>query len=180
MLTAQENFPTKNDWYSEVQNNIKEFNINLSNSETKSMNRKQFHRITRQKSTEQAFQCLIQKKEKGKKGNILKYKNQLQMADYSCPNIFLDLEDQRLLFQIRSETNQLPANKGNPGPCPMDCGSLLLNNPHILQCSVLNTGEKCTYKGLVNENLMQMKKNLTIWRINMEKIEEMTALDSAY
>ena len=180
MLTAQENSPTKNDWYSEVQKNIKEFNIDLSNSDIKNMNKKQFQKITRQKSAELAFKCLIQKKEKGKKGNILKYKNQLQMADYLCPNNFLDIDDQRLLFQIRSETNQLPANKGNPGPCPLDCGSLLLNNPHILQCSVMNTDEKYSYEGLVNGNLVQMKENLVIWRENMEKIEEMTALDLVY
>ena len=99
----------------------------------------------RQKLTELAFKCLIQKKEKGKIGSIIRYKDHLQMADHLYPNIFLDLDDQRLLFQTRSETNQLPANKGDPGPCPLDCGSLLLNNPHILQCSLIDTGEKYTY-----------------------------------
>ena len=46
--------------------------------------------------------------------------------------------------------------------------------------SVMNTGGKYTYEGLVNGNLVQMKENLVIWRENMEKIEEMTALDLVY
>ena len=93
MLTAQENFPIKNDWCSEAQKNIKDFNINLCNSEIKSMKRAQSHRITRHKSTELAFKCLIQNKENGKKGNILNYKDQLQMDHFLCPKFVLDLED---------------------------------------------------------------------------------------
>ena len=80
--------------------------------------------------------------------------------------------EQQLLFQIRSEINQLPASKGNLGACPLDCGSLLYINPNILQCSVMNTGEKCKYERIVNENLKQMKKNLIILWKDM-KIEEL-------
>ena len=40
--------------------------------------------------------------------------------------------------------------------------------------------KKYSYEGLVNGNLVQMKEYLVIWRKNMEKIEEMTALDSVY
>ena len=47
------------------------------------------------------------------KGRDLKYSERLEMADYLCHNNQLLVEDQIILFQIRTEINPLPANRGN-------------------------------------------------------------------
>ena len=67
---------------------------------------------------------------KGKKGRAIKYDN-LKLADYLCPNNILDLEEQRLLFHIRSETNSNPENVGRTEACQLICGEHYENH-HIL------------------------------------------------
>ena len=101
------------------------------------------------------------------------------MADYLCPNNQLLVEDQILLFQIRTEINPLPANRGNPGPCPMNCQEIL-NNKHFFECVALNNCEKIKYEELINGNINQMKDGLIIWRKNSEILEERMALDSVF
>ena len=112
------------------------------------------------------------------KGNAIIYQDQLEMADYLYPNDKITLAEQRLIFQIRCEINPLPANKGNPGPCPMSDCQEMLNNPHIFQCLALKTKEIFDYHDLINGNLNQMKQGLQIWNENMEKLEDKLALDS--
>ena len=100
------------------------------------------------------------------------------MADYLCPNGILNLEDQILIFQVRSETNPIPANIGNPGPCPMNCGEVL-ENPHILNCKKMENISQ-TYELLINGNLNEKKMALVAWRRNIAIIEKKTTLDSIY
>ena len=103
------------------------------------------------------------------------------MACYLNPNNQLNLEDQRLIFQIRCEINPLPANKGNPGPCPMNDCQEILNNAHIFQCETLRgQNQGFEYGELINGNLNQMREGVKIWRTNMEKLEEKLALDSVF
>ena len=78
------------------------------------------------------------------------------MADYLCPNIQLSVEDQVQIFQIRSQINPLPANKGQSVPCVTGCGEIM-NNYHIFQCVVLNPEEQTHIKKLINWNIYEMK-----------------------
>ena len=179
MLRAQEERPTKGDWFSETQKNIQEFEINLSNSEIRAMSKNKFHKITKLKTEKLAWTNLLFKQKNGKKGKYIEYSDHLQMADYLHPNSILNLEDQILMFQIRSETNPLPANRGDPGPCPMNCKSIL-DNPHILMCAILNKEDQTEYTHFVNGNMNQLKLNLEKWRRNMDKMSEVSALDSLF
>ena len=125
-----------------------------------------------------AFTNLRAKQQNGKKGRAILYEDKLKLADYLCPNDILNLEDQMKIFQVRSETNSIPANIGNPGPCPMNCGEIL-ENPHILNCkNIEETFE--SYDKLINGNLNEMKKALIAWRKNKAIIEQKTTLDSVY
>ena len=179
MLRAQEESPTKGDWFSETQKNIREFELNLSNSEIKAMSKDQFHKITKMKTEKLAWNNLREKQKRGNKRKYIEYADQLQMADYLHPNRILNLEDQILIFQIRSETNPLSSNHGEPGPCPMKCGNIL-ENPHILMCRILNQEVQTEYILFLNGNLNQLKLNLAKWRRNVEKMEEQIALDSLF
>ena len=89
----------------------------------------------------------------------------------------LNVEEQRQIFQIRSRVNPLPTNKGEINLCVPGCESILKND-HILECLVLNTEEQNNIDGLINGDLMNMKKLLTKWNINLQKIEEITLPDS--
>ena len=62
------------------------------------------------------------------------------MVEYLCPNSQQSVEDQRLLFQIRSKINLLPSNRGEISICVTGCGEIL-NNYHILKCTILNNGK---------------------------------------
>jgi hypothetical protein len=178
MLRAQQNSPTKGDWLSATMTNISEMGINLSNYEIKHMKKETFHKMTKEKTEYLAFTNLIAKQQNGKKGRALIYEDKLKMADYLSPNDILNLEDQIEIFQVRSETNSIPANIGNPGPCPMSCGEIL-QNPHILTCkNIEETSE--SYEMLINGNLNEMKKALIAWRRNLTIIEQKTTLDSVY
>ena len=141
------------------------------------MGTQEFKRLTKCKSEERAFSELIHKKEKGSKGSTLKYGQKLQMADYLCPNNQLGVEDQIQIFQIRSQINPLPSNKGLVVPCPTGCGETL-NNSHIFQCVVLNPEEKTSIEKLINGDIYEMKKTLNTWNENIMKIEEITSPDS--
>ena len=134
MLRAQEERPTKGGWFSETQKNIQELK-------------------------KLAWNNLQLKQKKGKKGKYIDYVDQLQMADYLQPNSMLNLKDQILMFQIRSETNPLPANRGDPGPCPMNCKNIL-DNLYILMCVILNQEDQTEYTLFLNGNMNQIKLNL--------------------
>ena len=115
------------------------------------------------------------KQEKGSHGRSLKYGSRLEMADYLSPNYHLATNDKRLIFQKRSQSNPLPANRGDPHPCVKGCGEVQ-DNCHIIQCSRLNEENKGDYYQLVNGNLHYMKTNLEKWKKNFTIIEAMDSL----
>ena len=90
---------------------------------------------------------LKRKQENGGKGRTIRYGESLAMAVYLRPNSHLSVQDQRDLFQIRSRTNPLPANRENPQLCL--CGEEQVNS-HILQCEITNPGEKIELELLIN------------------------------
>ena len=119
----------------------------------------QFRKITKIKCKEAAFSELILKKQKGSKGSTLKYGAKLKMSGYLCPNDQLTVEDQRLIFQIRSQSNPLHANRGDPQPCSRGCGKIRYVC-HIIQCSILNKEDQWEYNLLINGTLHEMKTTL--------------------
>ena len=87
------------------------------------------------------------------------------------------MEDQVQIFQIRSQINPLPANKGESLPCIAGCGEIM-NNFHIFQCEVFNPEEKTHIEKLINGDIYEMKQALNKWNQNLKKIEEITQQDS--
>ncbi len=170
MLYAQLDNPVKGDWASEVSNILIDLDINLSFQQIKLMEKDVFQKITKQKMEARAFFCLIRKQKSSSKGKHLNYGTKLQMGDYLCPNNKLSLEDQREIFRIRCEINQLPANKGQQELCVTGCGETL-DNTHILQCVILSD-RKYDINSLINGNLEEMAKMLKIWKENTRKLDE--------
>ena len=177
MLRAQQKEPVRGDWFSEVTNIIRDLDIGLEIEEIRIMKRTIFRKISKLKCEEAAFTALIQKRDNGKKGKNIKYGSSLEMADYLCPNSQLTVQDQKNIFQIRSMTNPLPANRGDPKPCSTGCGDLM-ENPHIYLCPVLNEEKQGDIDKLLNGTLHEMKIALKQWQIDIKKVDYFDPKDS--
>ena len=81
------------------------------------------------------------------------------MADYLSPNDQLTTDDQKLICQMRSQSNPLPATRGEAEHCVRGCGKVQ-SNCHIIQCSRLNQENKGTYILLDNGTIYEMKNYL--------------------
>ena len=99
------------------------------------------------------------------------------MTDYLCPNNLLSIEEQREIFQIRSQTNTLPANRGDPQLCPTGCGRIL-DNPHIVQCPEIITHFVGNYNLILNGTLQEKKNMLNQFKDSLKKIDIIDSTDS--
>ena len=176
MLMAQQQHPVRNDWFSGVSQILKDWEINISLEEIRNMKRSLFKSITKKKAEQAAFVQLVQKNKSGSKGSQIKFGEALEMADYLCPNNMFSIEEQRETFQIRSQTNTLPANRGDPQQCPTGCGRIL-DNPHIVQCPAINThiGD---YSLILNGTLQEKKNMLKHFKVSLKKIDTIDSTDS--
>ena len=170
MLHAQQIRPVRGDWLSGVRQIMKDMHIVMEMEDIRNMNRREFRNLTKLRCEEAAFSDLILKRDNGSKGRHLKYGAKLAMSDYLCPNDQLTVEDQRLIFQIRSQSNPLPANRGEPQPCSRGCGEIQ-DNCHIVECSFLKKEEKRDYTLLINGILHETKNNLEQWKNYLKIIE---------
>ena len=177
MLKAHVQHPVRNDWFSGVNQIMKEWDINLNFDEITHMKRNVFKGITKKKAEEAAFNQLIKKKNTGSKGRHITFSTGFEMSDYLCPNNLLCVEEQRLLFQIRSQTNDLPANKGDPQPCLTGCGGIL-DNPHIVRCPIINKEAIGNYNLLLNGTLIEKKRMLKHWEDSLQKTNSIDSTDS--
>ena len=168
MLMAQKNMPKKGDWYSECMSILKEFDINLSISEITSMDRKAFRKLTKSMASQVAYKALISQQLNGKKGVNIKFTGALNMAEYLRPNSRLTLDEQKDIFAISCEVNNLPCNVGKVVYCVMDCGQVL-SNSHIMDCEKLNNGNTHSILSLINGNVFMMKEKLDIWKNNIQR-----------
>ena len=72
------------------------------------------------------------------------------------------------IFSIRSSMNALPANRGQIEYCEK-CNEIL-NNTHILTCTILNKGKVYDMGHFLNGNIKEKRELLQTWRINVSKL----------
>ena len=136
---AQKKEPRRGDWYSEIKNIIKEFNIFSSEEEIKKIPTKVFKNIVKRSSEEAAIKYL--ENITGTKEVKIIY-DSLNIQDYLKPCANITIEEQRYLFSLRSEMNPLKANFSQNQNvtntfCIEKC-KVELNNEHIVWCQYLN------------------------------------------
>ena len=176
MLRAQEQHPVKGDWLSDVVRSLEQMGIQFNLEEIRKMRRSDFRKITKNACEIKAFFELRQRQENGNKGRNLLYEDKFQMPDYLCPNDQCSVEDQRILFQIRSRTNPIPA-RGSPHLCSTGCGEFF-ENSHVLTCEVLKQESKFDLNSLINGSLNEMRTCLKQWKENLKNIEAIDSMDS--
>jgi hypothetical protein len=155
-LFAQKMEPTKNYWYSEVQEILKEFEIEMTEEEIVNKSSTLYNNIVKKKAVTAGIKYLKTKQLKGEMGRKIQYNN-LELQDYLNPCSNINLEDQRLMFSLRCEMNPLKSNfrrnmEMKEEYCVQECGKEL-DNSHITWCDILNTKEDYTYENLLNGTL---------------------------
>ena len=101
VYNAQKLQPVKNDWYLQIQQDLKDFNINLSEDDIKSLKRERFEMLV-EKSVKEEGEIYLSKL----RMNHSKSKNlvgRFSLQDYlTCDQ--LNIQEKQLLFKFRTQT----------------------------------------------------------------------------
>jgi hypothetical protein len=162
-LMAQKEQPRRGDWYSEIQNIIEEFELNISEEDIKRTPVNCFKKMVKKSSELAGLKYLKILHKMGKKGILINYES-LEAQDYLNPCFNFKLEEQRYLFSLRSEMNPLSTNfkrnkNMNETFCVKTCESLL-DNQHLVLCQILNPNSNITYMKILNGNISEKKEAL--------------------
>ena len=88
---------------------MKEFDINLTETEIKEIQSTQFKALMKKKAVTAAINYLNSLQKKKEKGALITY-NSLELKDYLNSWSNLRIEEQRFIFSVRSEMNPLKSN----------------------------------------------------------------------
>ena len=135
---AQQISPVKNDWWLQVQKDMKEHDIDLSELEISTMKKSTFKRVIDSKIREASRKYLFELRNKHTKSSGLQtYKLQAYLTTNE-----LSTDEKQLLFQLRTRTFNCKANYknqyGDNITCIL-CGSED-NQKHLLFCSRITAG----------------------------------------
>ena len=160
--------PTRGDWASTCQEDMKSLNFFLSHQEIKEMTKQKFTNLLKEKINKEALNYL--KIKQSKKGKNIEYKN-LEMADYLQPTCELDNKEKQKLFEIRNDMTNIPSNFGNQNVCP--CGEVE-NMVHIYNCEFWSErkNEKVPYNNIYNGNIQKQIEVYKIFEQNLERRNE--------
>ena len=131
--------PTKGDWASSCQQDLKELEINLSMQEIKSITKSKFTKIIKKAIQVKALEYLLRKQ--GSKGKEMKYE-ELKLAEYLSPcENRITITDQRNIFAIRNRMVPIESNFGNKNAEMCVCGKNETMK-HIYYCEYWNENEE--------------------------------------
>ena len=100
-LKKQTESKIKGDWISMCIRDLSELKIELTFEEIKLMKKSKFKTILKNGIMNTAFQCLMSNIQN--KGKEIQYK-ELTMSEYLLPNDFLNIEDKKFIFSLRTKT----------------------------------------------------------------------------
>ena len=137
VFKAQKTFAVKNDWIIQVQNDLKECKINLSEEEILKMSKYSFKKLMKEKIRVIAANYLITQKEKHSKSEILEYSKEMQVY---LRNESLRIRDKMLLFRLRNRLLNVKMNfkrKYNHNLQCRLCKKEEESQIHLTQCEVI-------------------------------------------
>ena len=100
LVMAQRNDPIRGDWYSDVIEIIKEFELGENEKDIRYIPVKTFKKSVNQKGKVAGIKYLLGQQSKCEKGSRIKYEF-LELQDYLRPSSNISLEDQRFVFSLR-------------------------------------------------------------------------------
>ena len=165
-LKAQLREPTKNDWGSQVKEDLEELGIEENFEHFKKLSKKKMSTIVKEAYKSQAFDDLLEKQlSYSSKGSNLVY-GELKIRDY-LKNQSINASHAKLIFALRSNMLNVKQNfKGshlNDMSCPC-CLSELDTQLHLIFCSKLSgsvteEGYDCIF-GTNDKKMEQIIKNI--------------------
>ena len=169
-LQLQFEHPNRGDWGSTSLNDLKELEINLSLQEIRTMSKRRFTNILKEKTRNNALVYLIRKQ--GIKGKEICYSS-LEMSEYLQPiNQELTIEPKREFFAVRNCMIDIPNNfsrRDEKYSCI--CGETE-EMIHIYNCEMLKKGEtELSYQKIFTGNLTQQIQVYKTFKQNLEKRE---------
>ena len=169
-LKLQLETPTRGDWASSCQNNLRDLKINLSLEEIRDMTKKQFNIILKESISKRAFEYLIAKR--GIKGQEIHY-SELKMADYLQPGYEnLTITEQRSIFSIRNRMIDIPGNfssRNNIEKCR--CGKEEFME-HLYTCEYLSKDietNKPIFEKIFENNIVEQKRVNTLFLLRYQR-----------
>ena len=183
VLKAQENKPSKGDWFSTVINDINEFNLNLTTDDIKKLSKTQLKNRTKKAMIKTAFENLINDKDTKQKSKLksLKY-DKLKIQKYLKTNK-ITIKRKIVLFKARTRMLNVLNNFGQHAKCPLckikeddqthllDCLIIKINCPEILN----NMNSK--YEDIFSDNVDKQSEICRLVDIAIKKRNELMKTD---
>ena len=168
-FNLQLDMPTKGDWVSTCQNDLKELKISHTFDEIKLMSKNQFNKLLKERLRENALKYLAGKQ--GSKGSETIYLD-LSMSEYLLPtNSELSIEEKQQLFSVKTRMKNIPSNYPKPNESYVcHCGQRE-DMEHIYICEMYNEGKKTEleYEKIHTGNISEQIKVFRTFETNFEK-----------
>ena len=141
---AQKENPVKNDWYSQIEEDLKEFGLNhFSMEQIAKMSENLFKKFVKESCKRKAFEYLLSEKENLSKLENNCYSN-LKIQNYlSSPN--LTIRQKKIMFKLRTRMTKVGYNFGKKVLCPL-CLNHEDNQEEMLECVILKLQCKELYQ----------------------------------
>ena len=154
-FVTQAKYPVKNDWTTQVKEDLNDFSVAKNITELKKISKEQIKKFIKIKSLEYELKRLNTDKETHSKMKDLHY-SELKLQEYLKLKI-MTIEEAKLVFKFRTRQAEFSENfRGTSGPanCIL-CNNHLDNQPMSFQCSVLNAKLKLKgkYEDIFEENI---------------------------
>ena len=185
VYSAQKLSPISGDWIQLLEEDKRQFDIQLSDTEVASLSKERFRNFVRKKSIEVTIKYLKKLQKKNSKSKQLEISD-MRISPYLVDSRFSKGE-RELLFQLRAKTINVKENfknayLNNDMLCDL-CRLFPCTQSHLLQCpklktrmivdQKLNLSEKFLY-GTVDQQLLYVKIYSQFWDLREQLLTEET------
>ena len=185
VYSAQKLSPISGDWIQLLEEDKRQFDIQLSDTEVASLSKERFRNFVRKKSIEVTIKYLKKLQKKNSKSKQLGISD-MRISPYLVDSRFSKGE-RELLFQLRAKTINVKENfknayLNNDMLCDL-CRLFPCTQSHLLQCpklktrmivdQKLNLSEKFLY-GTVDQQLLYVKIYSQFWDLREQLLSEQT------
>ena len=175
MFNLQIEKPVPGDWAGTCLRDLENMDLKMTFEEIKSIPKRKYLKIIKEKLKESARKYLINKQ--GKKGSDISF-SCLEMSQYLQPfNNKLTIEQNREMFSIRNKMVKIPVNFSSNCEEKCICGERE-EMSHIYECKILCENEEPTipytkiYNGNLKEQIMVYQKFSKNMKIREQKKEQ--------
>ena len=152
MLKLQLANPTRGDWASSCIKDLEIINFKITLNKIKSMKKKEFTKILKEKVEKASLKYLLEKR--GKKGSELEY-SYLEMDEYLLPFNRQTIDEKCEMFAIKNSMINIPSNFSSKSETKCECGEQE-NMAHIYECQLYNNEKSAIpFELIFNGNLKE-------------------------